>query len=70
LPTAAEYARAEKAVATRRAYLADFEIFRAWWPRASLDELIAKLKGELEKLAPVIDLEVCGSRRDREPRAA
>jgi site-specific recombinase XerD len=28
--TAAEYARAEKAEATRRAYRSDFEIFRAW----------------------------------------
>jgi site-specific recombinase XerD len=28
--TAAEYARAEKAEATRRAYRTDFEIFRAW----------------------------------------
>jgi hypothetical protein len=27
---AADYARAEKAVATRRAYRSDFEIFRAW----------------------------------------
>jgi hypothetical protein len=27
---AAEYARAEKAAATRRAYRTDFEIFRAW----------------------------------------
>jgi Phage integrase, N-terminal SAM-like domain len=27
---AAEYARAEKAAATRRAYRSDFEIFRAW----------------------------------------
>ena len=28
--TAAEYARAEKAEATRRAYRSDFELFRAW----------------------------------------
>jgi hypothetical protein len=28
--TAAEYARAEKAEATRRAYRSDFEIFRSW----------------------------------------
>ena len=27
---AAEYARADKAEATRRAYRSDFEIFRAW----------------------------------------
>src|SRR5690348_6527651 len=27
---AADYARAEKAAATRRAYRSDFEIFRAW----------------------------------------
>jgi site-specific recombinase XerC len=30
LGTAAEYARAEKAEATRRAYRSDFELFRAW----------------------------------------
>jgi hypothetical protein len=33
---------------------------------ASLDELIAKLKGELHKLAPTLR----ASRRGREPRAA
>jgi hypothetical protein len=38
---------------------------------ASLDELIAKLKGELHKLAPIIDLDALhASRRGREPRAA
>jgi hypothetical protein len=37
---------------------------------ASLDELIAKLKGELHKLVPIIDLDLRASRRGREPRAA
>jgi hypothetical protein len=36
----------------------------------SLDELIAKLKGELHKLAPIIDLDVAREPQGREPRAA
>jgi len=37
---------------------------------ASLDELIAKLKGELHKLAPIIDLDVAREPQGREPRTA
>src|SRR6476620_653083 len=39
--TAAEYARAEKAEATRRAYRTDFEIFRAWCAERGISALPA-----------------------------
>ena len=32
---------------------------------ASLDELLVKIKAELTKLGPILDLEMCGSQRGR-----
>jgi hypothetical protein len=37
---------------------------------ATLDELIAKIKTQLVKLGPIIDLEIVGSRRGQELCAA
>src|SRR6476661_5548502 len=58
LPAATEYARAEKAAATRRAYRTDFEIFRAWCAErrvsalpASPESVAAFLAHEAERQA-------------------
>ncbi|HWX28243.1 MAG TPA: hypothetical protein VNZ53_12510 [Steroidobacteraceae bacterium] len=32
---------------------------------ASLDELLVKIKADLTKLGPILDLEMCGSQRGR-----
>ena len=44
LAKAADYARAEKAAATRRAYQSDFQIFAAWCARRGLAPLPANPK--------------------------
>jgi site-specific recombinase XerD len=55
LSSAADYARAEKAEATRRAYRADFAHFAAWCERASASALPASIETVAAYLASLAD---------------